>query len=224
MTTRDLRDLVNEAEPGWPWVHDLLAESPVSSRVLPCDRTKGGETLLALQVTTKSPMGAIAYGSAGIFLDYGWLRILGAGGHPYLQRSLTSWNIDRESEGLLIIADDVLGGTFALNGGALAGPVGHTHYFSPDSLEWEELQCGYSQFLEWTTSAGALEEFYESLRWEGWQDEVAAVSGDQAISVYPYLFTAGPRIVERSRRPIPVDQQLEFMYFMRNQLAGGEAT
>jgi hypothetical protein len=37
-------------------------------------------------VTTRSPLGALASQTAGLFLDGGWLRHLGAGGPARLQR------------------------------------------------------------------------------------------------------------------------------------------
>jgi hypothetical protein len=62
--------------------------------VLPADPKKGEQALLAIQVTTRSPMGAIAYGSGGLLVDHGWIRVLG-GGHARLPRDIGSWNFPK---------------------------------------------------------------------------------------------------------------------------------
>src|SRR5438105_2390913 len=83
--------------------------------------------------------------SPGLFLDSGWLRVLGAGGHPRFCRSLPAWNEGR-SEGFYLIADDAVGGSFALNGGALGADRGKVYYYAPDALRWEACDFGYSEF------------------------------------------------------------------------------
>ena len=47
--------------------------------ILPRDENHAARQLLDLQVTTRSPMGAIRYGCGGILIDHGRLRILGSG-------------------------------------------------------------------------------------------------------------------------------------------------
>ena len=77
-----------------------------------------------------SPLGAVVFYTGGILIDNGWIRILGSG-HPRLNRSLPQWNFScglPKSEApppWLLVADDVLGGFFALNGGRFS-PDGHT--------------------------------------------------------------------------------------------------
>ena len=76
-------------------------------------------------------------------------------------------------------------------------------YFAPDSLRWEGLEMGYSDFLCWCFS-GKVDQFYESWRWAGWESEVEKVAGDAAYSIYPPLWAEGPEIGLRARRPVPV--------------------
>ena len=57
-----------------------------------------------------------------------------------------------ESPPFLLIGDDVVGGFFAINGGGLGEEVGKAHYFAPDSLSWESLGVGYTDFLLWCFS------------------------------------------------------------------------
>ncbi len=105
---------------------------------------------------------------------------------------------------MLLVADDVLGGIFAINGGGLGEDAGNLYYFAPDTLRWEPLSIGYTAFLQWALSADNLAQFYSSLRWPGWQTEIASLTGDQGVLVYPFLVAAGPPIADRSRSPVPM--------------------
>jgi 8-oxo-dGTP pyrophosphatase MutT (NUDIX family) len=118
----------------------------------------------------------------------------------------------------LLVADDVLGGSFAINGGALPGPPGRVHYFAPDALEWEDLDRGYSDFLAWTL-AGDLEKFYQGYRWPGWSAEVQALPGDRAFSIHPFLWAEGPPITERSRRVVPMAELFTLQLDLKRQLS-----
>jgi Protein of unknown function DUF2625 len=217
-TMRPLRDLIDDREPAWPLVEQWIGEAVVDVEVLPADRAAGEAALVATQVTTRSPMGAIAYQTAGLLVDSGWLRILGAGGHPRFRRSLPGWNESR-GKGFYLVADDAVGGSFALNGGALGAERGKVYYYAPDALRWEPCDLGYSQFLVWAMT-DRLEQFYASLRWEGWQPEVRRLTGDQAMSIYPFLFTKGPPLQERSRCPVPVSEQYGLQLDIQRQLDG----
>lgn len=77
---RLLEDLIaNGPDDAWSQVLAWQAASRHSVEILDCRRPDGDATLLAAQVTTRSPMGAIAFHSGGILVDGGWLRFLGAG-------------------------------------------------------------------------------------------------------------------------------------------------
>jgi len=180
--------------------------------VLPADPTRREQALFDTQVTTRSPMGAVVYHTGGLLIDHGWLRILGSG-HERLSRSLPAWNEGRSSTpegkslGFWLIADDVIGGFFALDGGALGPGKGHVFYFAPDSLRWEAMNgINYSQFLVWSLTP-KLAEFYQPMRWPGWESEVSALHGDQALSILPGLWSAEGKDISRcSRKLCPIAQ------------------
>lgn len=206
---KQLNELISRDDPGWPLVQQWVAEAtnPVEVLLPPDDATRE-RALLDAQVTTRAPMGAIIYESGGIFVDHGWLRILGSS-HPRLPRSLPDWNFKRsvsvsgQPPPFLLIADDVVGGFFAVDGGGLGLERGRVCYFAPGTLAWESTHLGYSEFLVWCFR-GDLAKYYKDVRWSGWQDEARTVCGDQALSIYPFLSCAGPPIAERSRRPVSV--------------------
>jgi len=208
---KQLHELINRDDPGWPLVQQWVAEATNPVEILPPPDVAARErALLDTQVTTRSPMGAIIYESGGIIVDHGWLRILGSG-HPRLPRSLPGWNFNRsfsvtgQPPPFLLIADDVVGGFFAIDGGGLHLAPGKVCYFAPGTLAWESTQLSYSEFLLWCFR-GHLAKYYEDVRWPGWQDETRELGGDQAFSIYPLLSSNGPPIAERSKRPVSLSE------------------
>lgn len=199
---KTLHELINTAEPALPLIQQWIALSPLACELLPPSEQAAG-VLLGLQVTTRSPMGAMAHDTGGLLIDGGWLRVLGSG-HPRLTRDLLHWNQGR-AEGLLLVADDAAGGFFAINGGALGDDAGAMYYFAPDTQEWEGLEVGYSDFLQWALS-GRMEQFYADLRWDGWREEVATLPGDLSYSFFPFLWTREGSPSTSSRKAVPVDE------------------
>jgi hypothetical protein len=221
---RTLEELVDEQDPAWPIVQGWIDAASNNVEVLPADRDEADAALVKLQVTTRSPMGAIVHRTGGLLIDHGWLRVLGSGSDR-LPRSLPGWNAQliRSPAGapppFLLIADDILGGFFAIDGGGLTGAPGKVHYFAPDSLEWENLDRSYSDFIGFLCS-GDLERFYRDLRWPAWRDEVASLPGDLGLSVYPFLWAKGPIIADRSRRAVPLTELWDLQQDIQRQLRG----
>ncbi|ALJ01378.1 hypothetical protein DC20_10745 [Rufibacter tibetensis] len=209
---RTLEELIDAKEPGWDLLLKWIKEAKNKVDVLPATQATAEAALLQAQVTTRSPMGAVVYETGGILIDDGWLRILGSG-TALMPRSLMTWNKgksyqkDGEQPSFLLIADDVLGGFFAINAGGLGQKdLGRVFYLSPDDLQWESTQLSYSDFLQFCFSAN-LDGFYEGLRWKGWREEVKILSGDQAFHCYPYLWTTeGSDITKVVRKPVPVEE------------------
>ncbi|MBN3781878.1 DUF2625 domain-containing protein [Burkholderia sp. Ac-20345] len=199
---RPLDELVNERESALPNLLEWAAAASHRCEILPAS-DRSGEVLSALQVTTRSPLGAIAYSTGGILVDGGYLRLLGSG-HPRLPRDIVGWNEGRSS-GFLLIADDAVGGFFALNGGALGDDTGSVYYLAPDTLEWEPLEIGYSDFVRWSLGEN-LHDFYASLRWPGWQADVQHLTTDQCFSFYPFLWTKEGSVEHSSRKAVSVSE------------------
>lgn len=218
MKERSLAELINKEEPGWELVQQWMKEGKNKVEVLPKDAKRAEQALLQAQVTTRSPMGAIIYETGGILVDGGWIRILGSGS-PRLDRSLMEWNKGKsythfgEQPSFLLIADDAIGGFFAINAGGIAAEeIGMVFYFAPDRLEWESLGINYSQFLGFCFS-GDIPLFYENLRWDGWEKEVQVLDGNQGILSIPFLWTKeGKDLNKTQRKPVPI-QELWTLYF-----------
>lgn len=210
---RSLAELTTTDEPAWPWIQGLVAQAP-AAQLLPRDAVQADAALLSLQVTVRSPLGALVHGSGGLLVDHGWLRLLGSGS-ARLPRSISDWN--RDGSGLLLVGDDAVGGFFAINGGAFDGKPGDVFYLAPDTLEWESLERGYSDFLAFALSPDTAR-FYETLRWPGWETDVAALGGDEAFAIYPFLWAAGPDIAQRMRRAVSVSEVFSLALDMQRQL------
>ena len=58
-----------------------------------------------------------------------------------------SFNQSGDKPKYLLVADDVIGGYFALNGGSLGDNLGKIYYFSPKDLTWHDLNFTYTDFL-----------------------------------------------------------------------------
>lgn len=205
---RPLAELRDVDDPAIDLIRQWVGEAVRPVEVL----APGGgadDVLVRLQVTRRSTLGALAADTGGVLVDHGWLRHLG-GGSTRLPRDLATWNGIGEAAGArwggaMLVADDVIGGFFAINGGGLPGAPGGMCYLAPDTGRWEPMDVGHTDFVHWTLT-GALDRFYAGMRWDGWEAEVAAIAGDRALSIYPFLWAQGPSIGERARAPVPVDE------------------
>jgi len=208
---RTLEELINEEDLGWPIVLDWMKEAKQKVEILPAITSKAEEALLLTQITNSSVMGSIILETGGILVDHGWIRFLGSGCEA-MNRSIPEWNQGKtfeeygEGSPFMLVADDVIGGFFAVNGGGLGeNDPGAVYYLPPDSQEWEGLGLNYSEFVYWTFTQD-LTEFYEGFKWKGWEEDVAAMGPDKAMSFYPFLWIEFGDIEEIDRKPISVHE------------------
>ncbi|MBC7862721.1 MAG: DUF2625 domain-containing protein [Bacteroidia bacterium] len=226
---KSVTELINTKEPAWTlfvqqWIKD--AKNPVE--VLPKDKAKADSSLYKSQVTTRSPMGAIIYETGGILVDSGWIRILGSGSEK-LDRNLMDWNKGKTFSAYgqqipyLLIADDVLGGFFAINGGGLdTAEIGKVFYFAPDNLLWESIGYTYTEFIVFCFS-GNIKKFYESFYWTDWEKDLRIMDGNQGISCFPFLCTTeGKDINKVSRKAVPIKELWLLHNDLRKQFVTGE--
>jgi hypothetical protein len=224
-TMRRLDELIARADDAWPFVEACIFEATHGVDVLPCERAAGEATLLAVQVSTRSPLGSIALRCGGLLVDQGWLRILGAG-QARIGGGLIEWNaslggqpLDPPLTGALLVACDALSGFFAVNGNRWQTNPGEIHYFAPDTRQWQAFDLGYSAFLRWAMSSH-LVGFYAGLRWPGWELETASIGPDQALSVAPPLGFESAPVAERSRLAVPARQLWTLNQHIGQEIAG----
>jgi hypothetical protein len=211
---RPLNELVNTEDPGINLIREWTRGAVNQCELLPPSEQRE-QVLLQTQVTTRSPMGAIAYETGGILVDGGWLRFLGSG-HPRLNRTLPGWNEGR-TKGFYLVADDAVGGFFAINGGALGSDVKNMYYWAPDSLDWEPMNIGFSDFFVWSLSE-RLAQFYGALRWPTWRADTAQLSGDRCFSFFPELWTKEGSITTSYREDVPTQEAYDLKFHLLQEL------
>ncbi len=210
---RPIDELIDRSNHAWPTVMQWLSAAKRPVTVLPAN-PGGWQTLEALQVTTRSPMGALALECGGVIIDDGWLRLLG-GSEPE-RIGLLTWNgllpnAEPLVPGALVVAVDVVGGLFAINDIAFPEGRGRVWYFGPDTLTWLNTDLGYSEFVKWSVE-GDLDRFYGDLRWPGWRDETRPLTIDQGISIYPFPWASDAgSLGSRRRRVVPITE-LAYIY------------
>jgi hypothetical protein len=209
---RSYAELLSD-DPAWPELAKRAADAPNGAVVLPppSDEHRRG-CLEILQVSTRSTLGAICHETGGILVDHGFVRLLGSGS-ARLPRRLCDWNAELgiDLDRFMILADDVVGGVYAMDGKELGDVPGRVHYFSPDSLEWEDTELGVTDFVGWVLE-GDLESFYATMRWKGWEKEIAGLPGDHALSVVPPMWMDGKKpIAKRDRRAVPAKELWSLM-------------
>jgi hypothetical protein len=165
----------------------LFEASSLDVRVIAPSDPQRQEVLSALQVTVASMLGALAWNSAMVLIDHGWVRLVGAGagsvGGLHVE-TLNDPSSALQFEGVLA-AYDVLGGRFAIHGGGFsAAQPGEVVYWAPDTLEWSPLGLGHSALVDFMLSE-RLAQFYEGLRWPGWEQDTHTIEPDQGLSAYP---------------------------------------
>lgn len=212
---RSLDELINRDDPGIELVRKWVREAKVDCEILdPSDFAD--ETLLHLQVTTRSPMGAIAHDTGGLLIQGGWLRFLGSGS-PVLTRRIDQWNGSRSS-GYLLVADDAVGGLFAINGGALGEDLGNVYYSGPDDTGWMALKTGYSDFLA-SMLGGGIDGFYQDLRWRDWQSDMNSLPADSAFIFYPFLWSHEGSVEHSERGVAPMAEVRDLKMDLMRQLS-----
>lgn len=221
MTIRSVSELASVTAPAWPDLSVEIGSTP-AAHVLAVDPASASKTLHALQVTTGSVLGALAYNCGGLLIDHGWIRILG-GGTNELPSLATANALGDPAQAAgpppsLIVAFDVLGGRFAIDGGGLGIAPGEVCYWGPDTLTWEALGLGHGAFVN-AFLQGAATEFYRPWRWTGWEAEVAQIQPDQGLSLMPPPFTSQcANLADVSRRPVPFAELIAFYDDMAAQV------
>jgi len=203
MSKRELDELIVTHDPAIDLVKQWVRDAEVPCELLPPGPERE-DALLYLQVTTHSTLGALAYDTGGLIIDHGWLRFLGSG-HAKLPRTLHDWNSTRTDGAFYLVGDDAAGGFFALNGGAFGDDLGSVYYWAPDNLEWESLNAGLTDILSaFVTSY--LGDFYKSLRWSTWREDIQNLSGDRCFFFFPFLWTREGSLEGSDRSTVPISE------------------
>lgn len=191
----------------WGVISQWIKEAGNKTQYLSRNADEAEKIVKLFDINTSDTLGAIVFHSGGLLIDDGWIRILGSG-NKLLQRNLYSWNkgltfIDYPSQaGYILVGDDAMGGLFAMNKGYLSTDekaLNKIFYFVPDMLEWLYLDLNYSEFLLFAMNAD-LNEFYQDLRFHGWEKTIKDLHGDDALQCKPFLWTEEGKDVESTKK------------------------
>jgi hypothetical protein len=222
---RELNELLLVEHPSWDVFLEGFSRSFTPVEVLPAEVRQSQSCLMQLQVTAQSPLGGIVLNSGGLLLHGGWLRVFGGsnpGGSAGLPGMAEINGFPAKFEpgwaptGGLLVAHDVLGGAFALNGldpaaAGRPGAPGEIVYFAPETLSWRAMEMGHDDWLGWILT-GRLDSFYERVRWPHWRTDVVELGSRYGFSVFPFLWT-GEALLDISltvRQGVPMGELLEF--------------
>ena len=195
----------------WEELNKMFCNSNRNIMLSRVKMSNGQDALDALKITSKSALGSVIFNTAGITVD-NWIRVLGSENEE--NRGILSYNkigedgVAKNIDKMLIVADDVVGGVFALNAGKFSVGIGDVWYFAPDTLQWESLEMKYSEFISWI-AIGNTDEFYRTLRWSKWKDDVCNVTFDEAILIYPFLWSNEIEIEMAEKKLVPVEELLK---------------
>ena len=210
---KTLEELKQPGKDAWLRIELMAERAKNKVEILLPDSARASTALLQSQFSTKTNLGSIIYYSGGILVDGGWIRILGSGSKK-LARSVPDWNagkisVMRNNEMFyLLIADDVMGGLFAIKASSVEEleSVGQVFYFGPNSLSWQNTGLSYGGFVSFCFN-GNLKEFYEDFRWKGWQEEVSLIDANSVISCYPLLWTREGLQLKANRKQLAIQTQ-----------------
>jgi hypothetical protein len=209
---QSLDELINKTDPAWPLVQKWLVTAKNKVEILEVDSANAKKALFDAQVSTYSTLGGVIYNTGGIMIDNGWLRILGSGSTK-LNRTVPEWNKGKtikaygDKPAYLLVADDAAGGFFAINYGAFGKDLKNVYYLAPNSLKWEPLSLGYSEFVLFCFE-GDLAEFYKGLRWSTWNQFIANLDGSKSYSFRPYLWSKEGTDIEKCTRKLVTTEEL----------------
>ena len=181
------------------------------------------ELLNILQISERSTLGTIIKYTNGILIKNKFLRLFGSEESEWTD-SINNWNNfpgqDQKAHipsGCIIFGYDLLGGFFAINGGAFGQELGKVFYFAPDTLNWENLEMGHSDFIAWSIS-GNVDKFYESFMWSEAQEMINKTKKGQGISVYPFLWSIeGKDIKNNNKTIVPLKEIWELSIEMKEK-------
>ena len=83
-----------------------------------------------------------------------------------------------------LIAYDILGGLFAIN----FEKLNSIEYFAPDTLEWEDLEIDYKDFLYWVTT-NQLDTFYQELIVPDLLTLDLSLEKNEVVLTYPFIWS-----------------------------------
>lgn len=186
----------------WNIIKGKFQNSPNRIEIVTIANSPDGNTLLDTVVN-----------NASVIIVNGYLRVLCSGDSDF--ENIFKFNNKFKhiiGENKYALAHDVFGGIFALTSNGI-------YYFSPDTLQWEDLEISYDGFMEWI-STNDINEFYSSFIWDGFNEYVHNFHNDNGILIYPFLWSKECDVTTSSKKIVPLNELLETNYEFTEGLNG----
>ena len=103
-----------------------------------------------------------------------------------------------------LIAYDILGGLFAIS----IEKLNSIEYFAPDTLEWEDLEIDYKDFLYWVTT-NQLDTFYQELIVPDLFTLDLSLEKNEVVLTYPFIWSMEYTPSGAVRKIVPFKELLE---------------
>ena len=103
-----------------------------------------------------------------------------------------------------LIAYDILGGLFAIN----IEKLNSIEYFAPDTLEWEDLEIDYKEFLYWVTT-NQLDTFYQELIVPDLLTLDLSLEKNEVVLTHPFIWSMEYTPSGAVRKIVPFKELLE---------------
>lgn len=216
---RSLDQLLDRDEPALPilkeWIDDPAGNG---GKLFSPDETLASDTLVRLQVTTRSMLGTFAYETGGLSIAEGLVRLLGSGSKRSISQAaiVSGCPLDGSYPDVLIIGDDVFGGLFALNGGRF-GPeqLGQVFHLAADDTVWVPLGVGHAEFIRWCLTDD-LSTLYAPFAYLDVFALRPLPAFHETLSFYPFLWTKEAKLRQPSLRIVSADESMK----MRLEVSG----
>lgn len=190
----------------WNEIYDLISASSKEICVFEGTDSVGYAELDKMNLLRQSTLGAIVTFSSGISID-NWIRIMGQ--ESLIHKGILSYQgYQKENvamEKMTIVGQDVVGGIFAINIGKYPEGLKKVWYFAPDTLQWECMDMNYAEFVAWAIQ-GNTDEFYSSMRWNGWKEDCSKAGFDEMILIYPFLWSKECNLETAAKNVVSSDE------------------
>lgn len=189
----------------WNKVSGIFNNSSKQVHIYEGTEAVGKEEIENMCIDINSVLGVIVLYTAGICVD-NWIRVIGQNCNEH--NGISQYNSEQinkdytSMKGMLIVAQDIVGGIFAINTSKFSESREKVWYFAPDTLEWECLDMDYAGFISWIAK-GNTDEFYNSMRWETWKKDCENINFDKAYLIYPFLWANECDLSTATKKVVP---------------------
>lgn len=196
----------------WSKIKQMLYESKHEMIIFEGTIDAGQSECEKLSIPKDSVLATVVKNCSGIYID-NWIRILGQGNEK--QNGVMHYNCclleHSIIKGMFIVANDVVGGIYAINISGFETDKNKIWYFAPDTLEWESLGMKYLDFIAWAAQ-GNLNDFYEAMRWDEWRNDCKKLEFNTCYLIYPFLWAKECDINTASKKIVLLDELISLNF------------